>query len=117
GGGGSVRRCLRYRRRGWLWRDAAFHSHRERFAAQGYILFLGRIEITKQLSRDFVLPFVRAHDRLKCLYAADPDFVILLELGRGRILVPAAFVFERRRRDAIEISPAGDRCRDRERVT
>ena len=64
--------------------------------AQSHVLFLERIEVSEELRRDLVFAFIRAQDGFELFRAADPDVVILLEIGRGRIFVPAALIFEGR---------------------
>ena len=95
---------------------AAFHANRNRFGAQGDVLFLQRIEIGEELRRNFVFAFVRTENGLERFRAADSDVVILFEIRGGRVLVPSRLIFEGRRRHPIEISAARNLRRDGERI-
>src|SRR4051812_11601733 len=115
--GGARRGGLRRLRRDRLGGGrAALNAHRDGLTVQRHVLFLRRIEVTEKLRRDLVFALVRAQHRFESLFAADPDVVVLFEVGRGRILVPAAFVFKGGRRDAVEISTTGDGRGDREGI-
>ena len=49
-------------------------------------------------------------------FAAQAGFIVLFELGRRRVLMPAFLILQRRRIDPVEISPAGNSGVDRDRI-
>src|SRR5438132_837852 len=53
---------------------------------------------------------IRRNNGLESFRAADTNIVVLLELGRWRIFVPAVLILKGRHIDAIEIAASGD-CR------
>src|SRR5438270_1116834 len=108
----SGRRGLRLgcRGRSRCGRGAALHPCCDRFSAERYVLFFPRIEKRKELRRYFVFALVCAQDRFECLRSADADIVVLLEIGRGWILVPSFFIFQGWCRHPVKITAAGNCC-------
>ena len=82
------------------------NSDRNRLAPQRHVLFLRRIEVRKCEHWQRLLFLVWRQHRLECFCSADANFIILLELGRWRIFVPAALVFHNRGIDAIKVAAA-----------
>src|SRR6266480_2047805 len=114
--------CCSRRRRRWLGCDgrrscAALDSDCRRFAVQRHILFFRRIEIRKCEHWQTLLILVRRNDHLESLCAADTNFIVLFELGRRRIFMPAAVILEERRIHPIEIAASRDCCCDCDRIT
>src|ERR1041385_801284 len=87
------------------------------FTAQRHILLFRRIEIGKCEQRQVLLVLVRRNYHLESFRSADTNFVILLELGRRWIFMPAAVIFEQRCIHPIEIAATRNRCCDRDRIT
>src|SRR5262249_45551493 len=88
-----------------------------RLAVKRYILFFRRIEIRKCKQWQILLLLVRRNYHFESLCAADPNFIVLLELRRRRIFVPTVLILEQRRIYPIEIAASGDCCCDCDRIT
>src|SRR4029077_8417684 len=114
--------CCWRRRRRWLGghgrcRCTALNSDCHRFAAQRHILFFCRVEIRKREHWQILLVLVRRNHRLEGLCAANANFIVLFELGRRRIFVPAPIVLEQWSIHPIEIAAARDSCCDCDWIT
>ena len=119
---GTAPGCCSRRRRRWLGGHGrcsctALNSDCHRFAVQRHILFFRRVEIRKCEHRQTLLVLVRRNHRLEGLCAADANFIVLFELGRRRIFMPAAVILEQRRIHPIEIAAPRDCCCDCDWIT
>src|SRR5437763_16845886 len=80
-------------------------------------MFYCWIEIIIYKHCNIPLVLVRRDHHLETLCAADTNFIVLFELGRWRIFMPAAVILEQRRIHPIEIAAPGDCCCDCDRIT
>src|SRR6476659_7182156 len=81
------------------------------------MLFLCRFEIRKREHRQILLILVRRNHRLEGLCATNANFIVLFELGRRRIFMPAPIVLEQRSIHPIEIAATRDCCCYCDRIT